>query len=384
MRKNLYLGLIACAALTMTGCSNDEISYDSSKQEAQAIQFDTYLGKNVQGRGTVLDNAYLTNMGVFASYGSGTGWDENNKMDFMYNQLVTKSGTWSYAPLKYWPTKVGDKISFFAYAPQSTQTTQAHDCIEPSGNSVSGAPKLIVTYPEDLTEMVDLVADVKMNQTKAGAIAFTLKHEMTRVGIQAKVSDIVFDASDSHKKTTVVIKSVKLNAAEEDGELYESGIYTFATATDQVGAWTPTVADVALDLNSILNLQTITKGTVDGKKYSEQGIALTEKDDPVNLFKNNQYLFLVPVSGGLKADKATVTIAYDIVTEDPALEKTYSCTSATKTISLPTGTLQQGTAYTYTFTIQVTGVELSATVSDDWTRTTGTGEGTVDYNSTDN
>lgn len=383
MRKNLYLGLIACAALTMTGCSNDEVSYSSSKQEDRAIQFDTYLGKNVQGRGTINnDNALHTSgFGVTAFYTGQTSWSALTPAkapDFMYNQKVTYSTNWTYDPVKYWPTTQGDKISFFAYAPYSDNTN-----ISTSDNSDTGTPTVTVTYPTNLTQMVDFVAASVIDQEKTATVPFDLKHKMTRVGIQAKVSEKVFDNSNPHKKTTVVIKSVKLNAAAESGELYISGIYTFASTTDGAGTWNPTLATEALDLETILDLQTIEKGTVEESKYSTQGIALTESETPKNLFQADQYLFLVPVVEGLTADKATATIEYDIVTEDNALEKTYSCTSATKTISLPTETLKQGTAYTYTFTINVATVDVTATISDNW-NTTGTGSGDVDYGSTDN
>lgn len=38
----------------------------------------------------------------------------------MYNQAAeydSKTSAWTYSPIKYWPNRDGDKISFFAYAP---------------------------------------------------------------------------------------------------------------------------------------------------------------------------------------------------------------------------------------------------------------------------
>lgn len=53
MKQNYFMGLIACAALTMTGCSNDEINAPQQSQGNNAIEFSTYLGRNAQGsRGT--------------------------------------------------------------------------------------------------------------------------------------------------------------------------------------------------------------------------------------------------------------------------------------------------------------------------------------------
>ena len=46
------MGVIACAALTMTSCSNDEIGGNNTKQ-GDPIEFGVYLGRDAQGsRGT--------------------------------------------------------------------------------------------------------------------------------------------------------------------------------------------------------------------------------------------------------------------------------------------------------------------------------------------
>ena len=381
MRKNLYLGLIACAALTMTGCSNDEISYDSSKQEAQAIQFDTYLGKNVQGRGTVSTSTTIQsdNIGITAFYTGQAAWStyKTDKVpNFMCDQKVTYSSAWTYDPVKYWPTTQGDKISFFAYAPYSE-----NDNVTTSTQSATGTPTVTVNYPTNLTQMVDFVAASVIDQEKVGTVSFDLKHEMTRVDIKAKVSDVVYKDDGSHDKTQVVIKSITLNAVGTDGNFYNGGTYTFSDVSSQVGKWAGTRTDPALDLANIL---ATTPQSLGG--YTDDGVAL-EGTTAIPLFQTNQYLFLVPATNqdgaGLTAEKATATIEYDIVTIDANLAAGHSVTSATKTIYLPAGTLKQGIAYTFTFTINVATVDVTATISDDWA-TTDTGSGIVDYNSNDN
>lgn len=382
MRKNLYLGLIACAALTMTGCSNDEISYDSSKQEAQAIQFDTYLGKNVQGRGTVSTSTTIQsdNIGITAFYTGQAEWStyKTDKVpNFMFDQKVTYSDPdWTYDPVKYWPTTQGDKISFFAYAPYSDNGN-----VTTSTKSATGTPTVTVSYPANLTDMVDFVAASVIDQIKTATVSFDLKHEMTRVDIKAKVNFDVYNNAGSHDKTKVVIKRITLNAVGTDGNFYNGGTYTFSDVSSQVGTWTGTQTDPALDLATIL---ATTPQSLGG--YTDEGVAL-EGTTATPLFNTNQYLFLVPATGnngsGLTEGKATATIEYDIVTIDANLNAGHSVTSATKTINLPSGTLKQGTAYTFTFTINVATVDVTATISDDWA-TTDTGSGIVDYNSNDN
>ena len=344
-----------------------------------------------------MDDGTLENMGVYASYTNGNNFSAStNTPNFMHNQLVTKeNGTWNYSPLKYWPTTVGDKVSFFAYAPYTEKSgpvdnTGASGDVLNSGsgntiistnstNSDTGAPTLIVTLPSDLTKMVDFVAGVKMNQTHTQtgnantAVNFTLKHELTRVGMKAKVSQDVYK-DDAQHKTKVVITGIQLDGID-NGQFYQSGVYTFATKDDDRGTWVGTAATKDFDLKTLLNTNTYTTGT-----YEKTGIVL-ENETAKSLFKNDQYLFLIPVNsetGMNQESKATATISYDIVTADDALDGKHFVSRATKTVNIPVGTLAQGKAYTLTFTINVDEVKLSATV-DNWGDENQNGNTTVDY-----
>lgn len=376
MKQNYFMGLIACAALTMTGCSNDEINAPQQSQGNNAIEFSTYLGRNAQGsRGTETNDASIKSenggFGVLAYYTEQADFADtnNNKPNFMWNQQVTYKGTnWVYTPVKYWPTKVGDKVSFFAYAPYVAGGNDKGIVL--SGKSATGAPTATITLPDDPAQTIDFVAAVQMNKThdKGTNVSFTLKHEMTRVKVQAKLDKSVYDASDPKHKTFVVIKNVTFN---NKGQFYKSGIYTFSTDDSKRGKWAaPETNDLTytLNLNGVLNKTKITANSAVSGDYKTgvDGIKLTKKDTPENLFKTNEYLYLIPVSAdnenGLTDGKATATIEYDIVTEDSNLVKGYSCTSATKTVLLPEGTLKQGISYNYIFTIKLDEIVLNAEV----------------------
>lgn len=381
MKQNYFMGLIACAALTMTGCSNDEINAPQQSQGNNAIEFSTYLGRNAQGsRGTETSTTSIQTkgFGVLAYYTEQNNFADtnNNKPNFMWNQKVTYSNSaWSYTPVKYWPTKVGDKVSFFAYAPY-VEGDDANGIVL-SKNNVTGAPTATITLPDDPSKTIDFVAAVQMNKTHDNSatannnVSFTLKHEMTRVKVQAKLDKSVYSDADAKHKTFVVIKDVKFN---DKGQFYKSGTYTFSTTNGERGTWAPANASTyTLDLNGVLNTETITAATATGAsangdyKTGVKGLKLvdtTAKD----LFKNSEYLFLIPVSAnngdGLTDGKATATIEYDIVTEDSKLVAGYSCTSATKTVLLPAGTLKQGISYNYIFTIKLDEIVLNATVNE--------------------
>lgn len=394
MKQNYFMGLIACAALTMTGCSNDEINAPQQSQGNNAIEFSTYLGRNAQGsRGTETSTTSIQTrgFGVLAYYTGQTDFANTNKPNFMWNQQVTYDKTnknWEYTPVKYWPTKVSDKVSFFAYAPY-VAGGNANGIIELSGNSVAGAPTATITLPKDPSNTIDFVAAVQMNKThdKGTNVSFTLKHEMTRVKVQAKLDKSVYSDTDDKHKTFVVIKNVIFN---DKGEFYKSGKYTFSTKDGERGAWTPTAnaSTYTLDLNRVLNTELI---KVDGTKgenhhsgnYEEgvNGVRLVDKTAK-DLFKANEYVYLIPVSAdngdGLTDGKATATIEYDIVTEDSKLAAGYSCTSATKTVKLPAGTLQQGKSYNYTFIINLDEIVLDATV-EKWDETASDSNINVPY-----
>lgn len=393
MKQNYFMGLIACAALTMTGCSNDEINAPQQSQGNNAIEFSTYLGRNAQGsRGTETNDASIKNeenggFGVLAYYTEQTNFANSNKPNFMWNQIVTHNGTnWEYTPVKYWPTKVGDKVSFFAYAPYVENGNDKGIVL--SGNSVAGAPTATITLPDDPSKTIDFVAAVQMNKThdNSANVSFTLKHEMTRVKVQAKLDKSVYSDTDAKHKTFVVIKNVKFN---DKGQFYKEGKYTFSTKDGERGTWSPTAnaSTYTLDLNGVLNTKLIKAEGAKGETHSGdyktgvQGLKLVDAT-PKDLFKNNEYLFLIPVSAnngdGLTDGKATATIEYDIVTEDSKLAVGYSCTNAIKTVLLPAGTLQQGKSYNYTFIINLDEIVLDATV-EQWDETASGNDINVPY-----
>lgn len=377
MKKMLFMGIVASAALAMTGCSSDETVLTPSAQ-GNAIEFGTYLGRDAQMRGTELTNTTFNKFGVHASYTGQSNFGTSNTPNFMYNQTVSKSGdAWTYTPLKYWPTTIDHKVSFFAYAPLAAES---NDCLTLSANTATGAPTVTYTYPTDLTQMVDFVANNQLNlkRTLTGdnvdKVNFTLKHELTRVNILAKVNDDVFKSTGDANKTKVVITGVKF---DNTGKFYTKGVYTFnGTTTNARGTWTFAEVDKKeLDLKSILDLGSVSNGSY----TNTAGIAL-EGTSPVELFKQTtdskqNYLFLLPVSGLTDSD-VTVTINYEIVTADTNLKDGYSITKAVKTVKVPAGCLEVGKAYAFTFQINVNTVDFTATV-EDWTETGSVTE--VDY-----
>lgn len=380
MKKSIFLGIIALAAVSMTSCSNDEVTLAYPQDDA--IEFGTYLGRDALTRGVVLDNGNLANFGVFASYTGESDWTSADGYNFMYNQFVEKSGSdWVYSPKKYWPTNKGDKISFFAYAPYATGAVAPYNGITVlSANDAKDAP--VINYnitADNLENQADFVADVLMNQVKEGTgssidsdgrvVSFQLLHELTRLGFTARLDRTAYDGSAANM-TKVNIKSITFLPADE---FCTSADYTFATENDtpgtfKRGTWSNFTGAGALDIAKLLNVAT--PGATELGGYTTPGI-LVHDTNPVTLFKKNatpvqEYLFLIPrgESGISAAGKVKIAVAYDIVTVDPSLKAGHSVTPATKIIEFPAGSLKQGVAYMFNLTFGLNEIKLEATVVD--------------------
>lgn len=367
MKKKMFLGFITLAALATTSCSNDD--FVNKLQDEQAITFGTYLGRDAQGRGVVLDNDNLLDFGVFAAYTGQTAWSDANTFNFMFNQKVARTSNtaaWEYTPLKYWPTTKNDMITFFAYAPYPT-TNNGISVV--STNASAGVPQIKYTIAEanGLDNAADFTADVLYNETKVGdgnsidsqdrTVSFTLAHELTRVGMQAKLDRDAFGDAAANK-TQVNIKEITFSGTA----FAKDATYTFGNADNARGTWTLGTQAATLNLATLLDNATSTE-SLGG--YTVEGVRVPNTT-LVNLFGADNYLFLIPTNGttGAVAETVTITVSYDIVTIDAALKDGYSCTPAVKTFAAPTGALKQGSAYNYILTFGLNEIKLSASVAD--------------------
>ena len=368
--KKLILGFCTLATILMVGCSKD--SSNGEVPAGNAINFSTYLGRDVQVRSGILDDNSLSDFGVFASYTQQDDWTDASGFNFMFNQFVKKVGdAWNYTPKKYWPTKQGEKISFWAYAPYASDKAIAVKSLK----EYTGLPQIKYTI-SDVTTAEDFTAATLMNEVKTSSVnpdgsscsvTFALKHELTRVNIKAKLDKVV-DAA-----TKVNIKSIEFNG----DDLATSGTYTFSDENVERGSWT-------LDTKGTISVDPLMeKVSTDLGGYVEAGVRLSDAT-AVSVFGENKYLFLIP-SGGetgtAAAGKIKVKITYDIVTVDRALKDGHSVSTAIKEIELPAGTLKQGKAYLYTLTFYTNEIVLSASV-EGWGAEVGADDN-VDWNDVD-
>ena len=374
--KKLIFGICAAAAIFMVGCSKDAST--GEVPASNAINFSTYLGRDVQKRSSILDNDGLENFGVFASYTKSEDWTAASGFNFMFNQLVKKvGGGWNYTPKKYWPTTKGEKISFWAYAPYESE--KAIEVV--STKTSTGLPQIKYTI-SDVTTAEDFTAATLMNEVKTAptvdgvvsdpdgstrTVTFALKHELTRVNIKANLDKAVA------AETKVNIKSIEFNG----DDLATKGTYTFGNADGARGSWT-------LDTKGTISVDPLMeKVSTSLGGYVEAGVRLSNAT-AVPVFGADKYLFLIPSGGETgtsAAGKIKVKITYDIVTVDPALKDGHYVSTAIKEIELPAGTLKQGKAYLYTLTFYTNEIVLSASV-EGWGDEVEGGDN-VDWNDVD-
>ncbi len=284
MKKiKFFILLTVGAAGLFTACTSESdnspstsISYESIKAAEQVpVTFGTYLGEQAVTRAGLTSSLTIDSLakasaegggfGVFAYYNesgnypetTGSSFTEQNTLapNFMYNQLVTASGTsssytWSYSPIKYWPNDfassaavdnqslasaaTGSKattVSFFAYAPYVSVNASTGDLTSGSptegitgltSNAATSDPKVtykIATTPEKSVDLMWGVAPASTaytittsgtqsvtegmpnkNLTKQATgekIDFNFKHALARLGltVQATRDAAAVDAS---------------------------------------------------------------------------------------------------------------------------------------------------------------------------------------------
>ena len=403
MKKSLFTGFIALAALTMTSCSNDENMV--SIPQGNAIEFGTYVGRDAQTKGSVLDNTVAKGLpkqgfGVFAYYTdevhyngtAGTG----SKLNFMNNTHVTSNDgtTWTYSPLKYWPNETNDRLTFFAYAPYddadyTANTSSGYDNIKFEVNygdpivefTVNGTVKDQQDLVWSRTNNKDIIKNPDVGVTEE--VVFNFAHALARIGFTVKAITDEVTATEPNKlddQTFIVLKKVMLssvagtgNDAPTTGDFYTSGKLNLNNPSPETAAapalWTNCTGGQTFTLEDA-NFTTQTVNYPSG--YSVDGYVLTENTSiltPGNstiandLNASDSYIMIIPQD--LSSTGFYVYVEYDVVTIDDNLENGLSI--VTNHISNKVSGLNFGSGKAYTLNLQLgmTSVKVTAYV-DSW------------------
>lgn len=348
MKKCMLISALALAALATTSCSNEETK--AIEPQSNAIEFGTYLGRDAVSRGTVLDLGGLKSkgFGVFGYYTQTSDYASNTAANFMFDQAVNYSASaWSYSPVKYWPNNQGEKVTFLAYAPT---TTDSH--IElPTGFDKTKAEDAKIKFTVDGTvgSQVDfLVADKQENLTKqatTGTVKFNFKHALSRIGftVEAMVDKVNDDATGTPDDgsvtsdaiatgTTITIESLELSTDfSTNGEinLYTQA-WTLATAAATTYSW-------------------------DSADFATTNVTTAK----TTLNSNDKYLMILPQS----VTNLKFKVVYKVKTTDTALNGGSSEITNTIEETVTNFTFAAGKAYTFNLHLGMTSVKFDAEVS---------------------
>ncbi len=337
MKKKLFLGLLAAAAVTFTACQKDEVISEVIQDEA--ISFSTYLGRDAQTKATVtnLVAMQLTDYSGFGVYATHTGTDnydaEHNtySSNFMFNENVdynTSTSAWEYTNAKYWPDD-SQKISFFAYAPYTNDNINnntKHAGKLYTNSTMEKAPYVWYDVDSDVSKQIDLLyATPVKNATKSNIpltdnnkVKLTFNHALSRIGFKAKTTN----ANSNNNK--INIKSITLTGnfttsgkfSLEDGELLDSTI----------------TASTAYTLNF---------SVPDIKGNTATNIEATEK-----------YLMIIPTNEFRTNSDISISVNYDLSVYDEKCNNNYSAAvNKTETGTIDGFKFYKGKAYTIVLTI---------------------------------
>ena len=214
--KTINAMMLSLAALTIAGCSQNEVTEISPDAHPQ-VGFGVYTGVPTRGVDMTTesmkdDPTDANKYGGFGIMAYFTGQDNFETVkttvtpSFMHNQMVKFDGTnnvWTYSPVKYWPNRQNDKISFFAYAPyESDWQNGSKSGVITSAATAPGIPyiKFKLKTTDKLDKMVDLVVADQRDKTytaeNGGKISFTFEHTLSRISFRAQLGAGDFDGMD--------------------------------------------------------------------------------------------------------------------------------------------------------------------------------------------
>lgn len=361
MKKKLFLGLLAAAAVSFTACQKDEVI--SEVPQDQAIEFGTYVGRDAMTKGSIveLDEVETNGFGVYAYYTEESAFSTPSALpNFMNNTQVTFNNTnWVYSPLKYWPNENNHKISFFAYAPYDANKTL-------SGTNYS--PTITYKVDNDITKHTDILyANAVEDQTKQtinDKVKFEFFHALSRIGfnVEAVVDEVNADndlsddsgsanTNDIDANTEIVVKSVTLSGNFiPEGEL-DLATSTGVNNTSNTPSWT---SETAVSKTFTLDKDNFKSPTTNP---STEGQKVTK--DKAQLNDDNDYLMIIPQN--FNSDQVNISIVYEVKTTDNNNNANSSVIENTISKSFNFN-FEAGKAYMFNLHIGMTSVKVDAEV----------------------
>ena len=245
--------------------------------------------------------------------------------------------TWTYDPVKYWPSP--GHIDFLAYAPRV------------EGKTLSNTSCIDFTVSDKIAEQKDLLWANAENQTNANKpVTFTFNHALAKIGYTVKLKG-------AYSNATITLNKITLAGSKDETTkaFYRTGTIDLATkiTSPATNPWTST---------SSTDKQNFDWFSGD---YNVTSLTPTHPND--NREKDKDYLFVIPQDFSKTedgADKLYVivdyTIKYTKFNEGEAKEMKSTVTSPIVMNFL------QGKQYTINLTIGLTPIDFDVDVVKTW------------------
>lgn len=407
--KKLFIFAAIAASVLAVGCGKNEVIQNNAGEKA--VVFGLYA-PNAATKATYGDitNTNITTskdgIGVFAYYTQDVDWATTDKPNFMYNEQVRNTASyttpetvptdysatkyvsaWYYSPLKYWPNGTNsttvaagthaDKLSFFAYAPYMEVTPSSGAVVSAwpaasqgitgiTNNDTADAPVVSFTVPSKAEQQVDLLWALKnsatQNVTKQEldqTVAFTFEHALAKLNVQVQaVVDALSpttsnltddgDATWEEGETWIILEGFELKA-----EGAKTGTLKLDGTTSHNPNWTTQSGDVDITYDGSSFSSTVTEAGVTGFRVKETAQYLNENLAPM----------IIPAT--LATNKLELIANYWVITKDANLHDTY--TKVQQVISSKNASainFQAGYNYNILVKLGLTSVSFSVTVTD--------------------
>ena len=288
-------------AFLAVGCSNEKWEETIPANE---VVFGTQLPEDwnpiTPSRAGVVGSTelQLSGFGVYAYYTENELWKSTNATipNFMNNTQVCSAdnGTsWTYSPVKYWPTDQGDKISFFAYAPYVSSLTATGSMLN-------------YIVPVDVDEQVDLMwSNSVTTDLQRQDVHFEFQHALARIGFAVEAEIGGKSPVDEYEKVVMKVKKIVLTSVSDisgtgAGPFYKRAALDMNNQTE-VALWTNIVGSETQSYTLAESELVSRELTLNKENTSVESVSLTDAD---------KYLMIIPQD--FLTEGFNVYVEYDV------------------------------------------------------------------------
>lgn len=331
MKKNVFWLAAMAAAVSLTGCSVDEVM---EKAEVRNIGFDAFANKS--SRATVNAETFgHTSFGVWGRYEETTSNYVNvfNNKEVKWSNLGDlddTNGAWEYSPLVPWVA--GKTYEFAAVAPYNAGFSYNYDGdtytlgeITLDATTDDGG----TTYSNQVDYLTAIVQNGNQTNFSGGKVGFTFNHIVSNIifNFQPKIAD----ANAWTSPVQIDIKKITL-ADVLIKNRYENNNWDNTTTT-----YITTTADY--------------KGSFEkGNGSAVYGTTEYDGTSTVTALENKFSWFVVPQNNSQAPDRK-LTLIFDIKTKDASGDyNVVAKTDATASVDIET---QWATNTQYTYTVYI-------------------------------